>query len=327
MEPAAGAQTAMVRWSTETIDARERFSFWREVVCQTVLNVSIESPRERISARMTGRNFGDLRFAAFDTTGYEIVRSRQDVARTPVDHYLISLQLRGQSRISQDDETIALEPGDITVFDGQRPFHIAFSESASRTIAVVPRAILDRCAPALRASPRRKIVSDSPFADLARRHLLLLTADEHPLSEHEATQLTKNLCNLLALAGARDVTPSCLQPELMLEAILAFCRRNLHDPDLSPQLVAARFGISVRTLHLRFEKLGQSFGRWLLERRLNACSRALRDPQQLRCSISDIAYRWGFNDLSHFNKAFRTRFGMPPGQWRSRREPLSEPGH
>jgi len=322
MEPAAGAQTAMVRWSTETIDARDRFSFWREVVCQTVLNVSIESPLERLSARMTGRNFGDLRFAAFDSTGYEIVRSRQHVARAPVDHYLISLQLRGQSRIVQDDEAIALEPGEITVFDGQRPFHIVFSESVSRTIAVVPRALVDRYAPALRAGPHRKIRSDSPFADLARRHLLLLTADEPRMNEHEATQLTKNLCNLLALAGTREVAPGCLQPELMLEAMLAFCRRNLHDPELSPQLVARRFGISVRTLHLRFEKLGQSFGRWLLERRLNACSKALRDPQQARCSISAIAYRWGFNDLSHFNKAFRARFGMPPGQWRARQEPL-----
>src|SRR5215470_12400904 len=321
MELIPGAETAMVRWSTETIDARERFSFWREVVCQTVLNVSIESPRERLSARMTGRNFGDLRFAAFDSTGYEIVRSRRDVARAPVDHYLISLQLRGQSRISQDDETIALDPGEITVFDGQRPFHITFSEPASRTIAVVPRAIVDRCAPALLARPRHKILSDSPFTDLARRHLLLLTADEHRLSEHEATQLTKNLCNLLAVARTHDVTPSGLQSELMLEAILAFCRRNLHDPALSPQFVATRFGISVRTLHLRFEKLGQSFGRWLLERRLNACSKALRDQQQLNRSVSDIAYRWGFNDLSHFNRTFRARFGMPPGQWRSRREP------
>ncbi len=41
------------------------------------------------------------------------------------------------------------------------------------------------------------------------------------------------------------------QPELQMEAILVFCRQNLHDPELSPQRVADRFGISVRTLHLR----------------------------------------------------------------------------
>ncbi len=75
---------------------------------------------------------------------------------------------------------------------------------------------------------------------------------------------------------------------------------------------AARFGISVRTLNLRFETLGQSFGRWLLENRLDACGKALRDLRQQSSSISEIAYRWGFNDLSHFNKAFRASFGMNP---------------
>jgi AraC-like DNA-binding protein len=49
---------------------------------------------------------------------------------------------------------------------------------------------------------------------------------------------------------------------------------------------------------------------------LDACSKALRDPLQQTRSISEIAYSSGFNDLSHFNKTFRARFGMPPSQWR-----------
>jgi len=81
--------------------------------------------------------------------------------------------------------------------------------------------------------------------------------------------------------------------------------------------VAARFGISVRTLHLRFERLGETFGRWLLDNRLDACGKALRDPHQRAAAISEIAYRWGFNDLSHFNKAFRAQFDMTPGEWRN----------
>lgn len=98
------------------------------------------------------------------------------------------------------------------------------------------------------------------------------------------------------------MTPNRLQPELILQALLAFCRHNLHDTDLSPRRVAAHFGISVRTLHLRFQRLGQSFGRWLLETRLDACSRALCDPYQRNCTVSEIAYRNGFTDLSHFQQ-------------------------
>jgi AraC family transcriptional regulator, positive regulator of tynA and feaB len=73
----------------------------------------------------------------------------------------------------------------------------------------------------------------------------------------------------------------------------------------------------VRTLHARFSQIGQTFGRWLLDARLDACGTALRDAHQRNLNISEIAYRTGFNDLSHFNKAFRARFGMTPRDWRN----------
>ena len=37
----------MVSWSTEAIGERERFSYWRDVVCQSLFNVSAEAPRGR----------------------------------------------------------------------------------------------------------------------------------------------------------------------------------------------------------------------------------------------------------------------------------------
>jgi len=55
----------------------------------------------------------------------------------------------------------------------------------------------------------------------------------------------------------------------------------------------------------------------VLQSRLEACARALRDPNQRLLNISEIAYRWGFNDLSHFNRAFRAHFDMSPGEWRN----------
>ena len=310
----------MFTWSTDTVRARERFSLWHDVVCQTLFNVATESPPERFSARIIGRSFGAIRFAAIDADRHEIVRNRHHVARLPEDSYLISLQLRGQSRISQVDENMMLDPGEIAIFDGQRLFHIEYPESVSRIIAVVPHAMVDQRAPWLRSHPLRKITSTSPFFEFARRHLLQLAIWEPNMSESEATLLTDNLCNLIALATARDGTPGRLPQELEVEAMLAFCQKNLHDAELSPHLVATHFGISVRTLHLQFAKFGQSFGRWLLKSRLDACSKTLRDPHQRNCSISEIAYRWGFNDLSHFNKSFRAHFDMSPSQWRSRSE-------
>ena len=307
----------MIDWSTDSIREAERFSFWREVVCKSMLHVSTESTPEQFSGRMSGRSFGKLRFASFDCTAHELVRTRQQVARMPEDYYVVTLHLQGRSQFSQGDEAIALEANEIAIVDGKRPFHIAFMEPVRRASAVIPHAMIDRRAPWLRSGLRRKIAANSPFADLIRRHLLQLAGNGLALGETEAALLTDNLCNLLALATARDVKPGRLQPELMLDAVLAYCRQELNNPQLTPARVAAHFGISVRTLHSRFQQRGQSFGRWLLENRLEACGKALRNPHFHCDSISEIAYRWGFNDLSHFNRAFRSRFGVPPRQWRS----------
>ena len=48
----------------------------------------------------------------------------------------------------------------------------------------------------------------------------------------------------------------------------------------------------------------------------NACRNALTDPRCKAMTVSQIALGFGFNDLSHFTKAFRARFSVPPGLYR-----------
>jgi len=306
-------------WSTDAIRDRERFSYWREALCQAVFNLTVEAHAQDFEARITSRASGVLRFATSQSSDYQVVRTQRDIDTAPADHYSVFVQLRGHSVISQGDQALAFLPSDIAISDGRFPF-VADMRGGNgyRAIAVIPREMIDRRAPWLKGKPLHKLAADRAFVDLAKRHVLELTAPDSTLSEGATGLLTENLCNLLSLASAHDVVPNRLQPELQMEAILVFCRQHLHDPELSPQRVADRFGISVRTLHLRFAQIGETFGRWLLEARLQACSAALRDINQRGVNISDIAYRWGFNDLSHFNKVFRARFDHTPREWRNR---------
>ena len=190
--------------------------------------------------------------------------------------------------------------------------------AVSRILALIPRAVLESRAPWLRRQSLHKVVLTAPFLDLARVHLQKLTETE-TLSDSEAALLTDNLCNLLALATARDAAGAIGATDQM-SAILAYCRQNLSEPGLSPRLfaVAGAFGISLRTLHLRIQATGQSFGEWLLANRLELARKVLSSPQQTSGTIADIAFGCGFRDLSHFNRAFRARFRVTPGECRSR---------
>ena len=315
---AAPARAQVDIWSTDAARAHERFSYWREAICRSMFNVSIEAAPERFAARLATRNAGELRFARSESSGYQIIRSRRDIDGAPADHCAVYLQLHGRTVIAQGSETCTLHRNDIAITDGRQPFRADFSDAGRRAIAAIPRPMIERRAPWLRRRPLHRIAASARFADLARDHLLALTAEDAPPTDSAAIVLADNLCNLLALASAGDVSPGRLEPDLQLEALLAFCRQNLHDGELTPRRVAAHFGISVRTLHLRFEQIGQTFGRWLLDQRLDACGAALRDERERGSNISEIAYRWGFNDLSHFNKAFRMRFDATPREWRKR---------
>jgi AraC family transcriptional activator of tynA and feaB len=308
------AEINMASWSTEAVNERERFAYWREMICSTIFSISPEAPSGRFSARLAVRNSGALRFAICESTSYEIIRTQRDITRTPADQYTIYLQLRGQTTIQQCDESVAFRRNDIVISDCRQPYRAMLSNDGCRAVAVLPRAMVNSRAPWLRHRPVHRLPSNARFLDLARNHMMRLVSDD--LSESDTNLLTENFCNLLALASATHIPTNRLQSELQLEALLAFCKNNLHYPKLSPHFVAEHLGISVRTLHLRFENLGQTFGSWLLENRLYACGNALRDPFQLTQSISKIAYSHGFNDLSHFNKAFRARFGVSPGEWR-----------
>jgi AraC family transcriptional activator of tynA and feaB len=309
----------MIHWTNDAVDSRQRSSSWREVVCQTVFDVPANSPPEKTCARTAGGHPGSAGLVAFDRVGHETVKTRQPLAPAPRDCYLINLQLTGHSRIAQDGVCLTLAPTEIAILDGRRPFHIQFPESISRIVAFLPRDMVDRRAPWLRPRPARKLMtSDCPYADLARRHLLHLAAGNQELNESVTSLLMDNLFNLFTLANMQAAAGfDGPRRELPLESLLAFCRQHLHEANLSPHFVAAHFRISVRTLHLRFEKLGQSFSRWLLEARLEACGTALRDPHSAGRTICEIAYRCGFNDLSHFNRTFRARFKTTPRGWRT----------
>ncbi len=46
--------------------------------------------------------------------------------------------------------------------------------------------------------------------------------------------------------------------------------------------------------------------------RLARCQAALSDPLQRHRTISEIAYGWGFSDMTNFSRVFKAAFGMAP---------------
>jgi AraC-like DNA-binding protein len=115
-----------------------------------------------------------------------------------------------------------------------------------------------------------------------------------------------------------------------LRQIQVYIEAHLAEPELSPSRVAAANRVSLRYLYKLFKEADTSVAEWIRERRLCRCAEALASPTPGGRSIADIAFAWGFNDLSHFSRAFKQRFGVSPRDYRrarvnGRRRPASSP--
>lgn len=308
-------------WSTSDVPARDQFAYWREAVCEAVMNVATEDAEDgEFSGDITCSGYGELRFATFTSTAHRIVRRSSHIGRSGHAHFLISLQRSGIGRMQQDGESCELLAGDIGIVDGARPFSVTFPQVVDRAIAVIPASLIHSRAPWLRERPIGRLKRDPDLHPMLRTTIERL-AGPGCRSIAEAELLADNLCNLVALLTARDDGERNASPASVseLDRMVGFVRRHLGDPQLSPQTLADHMKVSVRTVHKRFETAETSFGRALLEMRLDAARLALSDTRCAARTVTQIAFGAGFNDLSHFTKAFRARFGMPPGMYRKQR--------
>jgi AraC-like DNA-binding protein len=76
-------------------------------------------------------------------------------------------------------------------------------------------------------------------------------------------------------------------------------------------------GMSLSTFKRNFEAVyGDTPGRWLLRRRLDHAQRLLSTSGR---TVSETAFDSGFENVSHFSRAYKSRFGISPAQSRRAR--------
>ncbi len=98
---------------------------------------------------------------------------------------------------------------------------------------------------------------------------------------------------------------------------------HLADPELSLGRIAEEQHVSVRYIQKLFESAGSSFISYVRDRRLDRCRCELRNPEYNHLSVSDICFRWGFNDAAHFSRVFRNTFGVAPREYRRQKAELA----
>ena len=319
--PAAEVSAAaVVNLSTNQVRPRERVDFWREMVCRLFAEVELSS---RLGAdfwgEMVGRRWGEMRITDVHANPQSVQRRLREARCEEQDSYFAVLLLAGTEVVEQDGRESVLYPGDMTVYDATRPHRLVFSSDFRKLILNIPRYALRERVAGMERFTALRIPARQGVAAVTSEFLKSFANNAAHLSSSETAGLAKQALDLLALTIA-SVRPQdglfSHSRSMSLCRVKAFVEQHLADPTLSADAVVRGVGLSSRYTNKLFEDEGSSLTRYVWKRRLARCRSDMLDPAQTHHRLSEIAMRWGFNDLSHFSRAFRQQFGLSPRDFR-----------
>ncbi len=101
--------------------------------------------------------------------------------------------------------------------------------------------------------------------------------------------------------------------ELFLRKALQIVEQNIDDPDFGIEKFCLEVGVSRMQLYRKLRALtNQTVKEFIREIRLKRAAQLLLKKQ---FTVSEIAYKVGFKEISYFRKCFKNQFGLSPTQY------------
>jgi AraC-like DNA-binding protein len=309
------------RFSTEAFPERERIAAFCELYGRKMLRLEMEpQPDVPFHADVILRMLPGLGIVSARASLVRVGRTRQLLA--DADDNLL-LQLSSSAGVaSQFGREVAVGPGEAVLLSAADVGHFTYASAQAILAVSLPRASLALLLQDSDAALVHPVPRESEALRLLVRYLGIFQ-DMPALASPELQRLAiAHVCDLLSVAlgatrDAAEIAEGRGVRAARLCAIKAAVLANLGRGDLSVTHVAKQHGVTPRYVQMLFEAEGTTFSGFVREQRLERARRMLTDPRCADRTISAIAYAVGFGDLSHFNHAFRRRYGASPSDVRA----------
>ncbi|WP_405537926.1 AraC family transcriptional regulator [Streptomyces sp. NBC_00075] len=318
---------------SDDVPPEHRFDYWRELVGRT------HAPSD-MSSEYTTDFWAEQRLlelgpvtvwpASFRPTRFH--RDARMVRRSDPELYHLSLVLGGGLGVDHAGRTDTHGPQDLYVIDTSRPYDVRPPADQDRRMVTgvgveFPKALLPASPDQVRDLLGRRMSGRDGVGAVLTGFLTGLNQQADSLRPSDAPRLGTALLDLLLawfahVLDAEATLPPEIRDRTLTVRIRAFIRQNLHDPELTPPVIAAAHHISVSYLHRLFQDQtqdrtqGETVAAWIRARRLEGARRDLADPALRAVPVHTIAARWGLPRPAHFSRAFRTAYGLSPTEYR-----------
>jgi AraC-like DNA-binding protein len=303
-----------------TTSVARTFDDWKHLVAESFVPLAartadVDGFRGQLRSRVLDR----MSIVEVTATSHEVHRTPALIAQAGERYFKLNLQLEGIGLLIQDNREALLEPGDLAIYDTNRPYTLAFEEQARMMVVMFPCDALTLPTDYVGQLAAVRMAGGTGLSGIVGQFIRQLSENLDVLGGPSGSRLATNALDLVStmLHAEMDIAPDRMKPQALLAAsIREYIEANLSDPLLSPASIAAAHFISTRHLHNVFHESGTTVASWIRSQRLEGARRDLRDPLHAGKSVSTVAARWGFLDAAHFSRTFRDAFGLSPTDWR-----------
>lgn len=305
-------------FSTEGAPANERTSLLGRAMSEAFsIDVTMKARGARpLDAGIVGYRGPSLQFATLHFSPHTTTPASGSQLRPRV---VICHQREGESLVEQGGREEHVRPGEIFLIDSARPYRIE-ADDVRVTLLSMPPDALRALVPQIDRLTALPFSAHEGAGAIFRSMLDELLELAPRLSGETAERVADALPHVLSatlglLDRAHQPSPSALKL-LHKQRIRRFALEHLGDPALNVRTIAGGAGLSLRYVHRLFADEPTTLMKWVWSERLEHCREELSMPALRARSIGEIAYGWGFNDLAHFSRTFRDRYGQSPRELR-----------
>ncbi len=312
----------LISAQTDDLPEREKFTYWNEVICRTVVDLDCRPIEDaHFEASIGGFDAPGLGVYDIHTRAHLVYRGKTEISRLDSDALIINYVTAGSLYSAQDGRAVDLQVGDGAVSDAARPYFLRFDRPLGCVSVKINKSDLRHRVAGIERITAQSLARGSSLNSMVFDYMRSLILHMPTMTGPSALQATDLFKDLLAasLNEMLQHTPSDLSAYrgVALLRVKTFVEEHLCEPWLDPPAVSRGVGLSTRYINKLFEEERSSLGRHIWKRRLERCASRLRDLAWANASISTIAIEHGFNDLSHFSRAFRERYGQSPRDYRA----------
>lgn len=310
-----------IQLSTDAAPRHRKLAFWQDIVCDVFVQLDCKSDLgDRFHGSVERAPIDAMAFTRVSATAQRVLRTPSRIARANEDFILVALGVDGGGAVAQDGRETVIRPGEFAFYDTTRPYELRFDDAFTQMIFQVPRQALAKRVAGIEDLTAISFDRAQPLSRLTLDFLGSVSGTIEQVDRETGLRLCDQALDLLAMTIGNRLPAGAVRPSTHRAALRhrlkAYIQAHLSDPELSLATTAAALGISTRYINNLLAEDDTSFQRHVLDQRLEQCRRALASPALRHRHIGEVAFGWGFNDFSHFGRAFRARYGLSPRAWR-----------